>query len=91
MWDSNHNPADYDENLGRGNFVLLSSLESTYFHFFTLYFIAIACEVLARRVIHRAAPEKIHTMMSTRFVHREVDGDESDRLSAIELAIDSHW
>ncbi|KAK7695377.1 hypothetical protein QCA50_000012 [Cerrena zonata] len=68
MWDSNHNPADYDENLGR----------------------AIACEVLARRVIHRAAPEKIHTMMSTRFVHREVDGDESDRLSAIELAIDSH-
>lgn len=19
MWDANHNPADYDENLGRGN------------------------------------------------------------------------
>lgn len=71
-------------------FVLPSSSESTDFHFLKP-FIAIACEVLARRVIHRAAPEKIHTMMSTRFVHREVDGDESDRLSAIELAIDSHW
>lgn len=57
----------------------------------SIYVTAIACEVLARRVIHRSPPEKIHSMMSTRFTHREVDGDESDRLSAIELGIDSHW
>lgn len=52
---------------------------------------AIACEVLARRVIHLAPPDKMHAMMSSRFRHREVDGDESERLSAIEIAIDSHW
>lgn len=51
---------------------------------------AIACEVLARRVIHLAPPDKMHAMMSSRFRHREVDGDESERLSAIEIAIDSH-
>lgn len=30
-------------------------------------------------------------MMSTRFTHREVDGDEGDKTSALEMAIDSHW
>ncbi|KAH8094840.1 hypothetical protein BXZ70DRAFT_991717 [Cristinia sonorae] len=68
MWDANHNPADYGENLGR----------------------AIACEVLARRVIHRAPPDRITPMMSTRFMHREIDGDESEKVSALEMAIDSH-
>lgn len=29
--------------------------------------------------------------MSTRFTHRELDGDVSDKNSALELAIDSHW
>ncbi|KAI0796957.1 hypothetical protein C8Q75DRAFT_218668 [Abortiporus biennis] len=68
MWDANHNPADYGENLGR----------------------ATACEVLARRVIHRCPPDRITAMMSTRFMHREVDGDESEKVSALEMAIDSH-
>lgn len=30
-------------------------------------------------------------MMSTRFMHREIDGDSSDKTSALEMAIDSHW
>ncbi|THH28802.1 hypothetical protein EUX98_g5390 [Antrodiella citrinella] len=51
---------------------------------------ATACEVLARRVIHRAPPDRITAMMSTRFMHREVDGDESEKVSVLEMAIDSH-
>ncbi|KAJ3556721.1 hypothetical protein NM688_g1867 [Phlebia brevispora] len=68
MWDANHNPADYEENIGR----------------------ATACEVLARRVIHVSPADRIATMMSTRFTHRELDGDASDKTSALEMAIDSH-
>ncbi len=30
-------------------------------------------------------------MLSTRYTHREVDGDNSDKTSALEMAIDSHW
>ncbi|KAI0692662.1 calcium activated cation channel [Cytidiella melzeri] len=68
MWDANHNPADYDENLCR----------------------AIACEVLARRIVHVSPPDRITPMLSTRYTHREVDGDKSDKTSALEMAIDSH-
>lgn len=53
--------------------------------------IATACEVLARRVIHKSPPDKVTSMMSSRFIHREVDGDESEKVSALEMAIDSHW
>lgn len=52
---------------------------------------AIACEVLARRVVHQAAPEQIPAIMSARFRHKEIDGDVSGRVSALEMAIDSHW
>ncbi|GJE84360.1 calcium activated cation channel [Phanerochaete sordida] len=68
MWDSNHNPADYGENLCR----------------------ATACEVLARKIVHASPPDRITTIMTTRFTHKEVDGDVSDKNSALELAIDSH-
>ncbi|KAF9464883.1 hypothetical protein BDZ94DRAFT_1296902 [Collybia nuda] len=68
MWDANHNPADYGENLGR----------------------AIACEVLARRIVHIAPPDRMSIIMSSRFQHRQVDGDESEMSSALEMAIDSH-
>lgn len=51
---------------------------------------AIACEVLARRIIHNAPPEQWGRYMSMRFKHRQVDGDESDMSSALEQAIDSH-
>ncbi|KIP12742.1 hypothetical protein PHLGIDRAFT_17507 [Phlebiopsis gigantea 11061_1 CR5-6] len=68
MWDANHNPADYEENLCR----------------------ATACEVLARRVIHVSPPDRMTSMMSTRYTHREADGDEGDKTSALEMAVDSH-
>ncbi|CAA7260062.1 unnamed protein product [Cyclocybe aegerita] len=68
MWDANHNPADYGENLGR----------------------AVACEVLARRIVHLTEPGKIKDIMAKRFQHRQVDGDESEMSSALEMAIDQH-
>ncbi|KAJ3505660.1 hypothetical protein NLJ89_g7303 [Agrocybe chaxingu] len=68
MWDANHNPADYGENLGR----------------------AVACEVLARRIVHLAEPDKIKDIMAKRFQHRQIDGDESEMSSALEMAIDQH-
>ncbi|KAF8969434.1 calcium activated cation channel [Flammula alnicola] len=68
MWDANHNPADYGENLAR----------------------AIACEVLARRIVHLAEPDRIKAIMSTRYKHRQIDGDESEMSSALEMAIDQH-
>ncbi|KAI0660794.1 hypothetical protein C8Q70DRAFT_972498 [Cubamyces menziesii] len=51
---------------------------------------ATACEVLARRVVHQAPPEQVSGIMSSRFRHREADGDLSGRVSALEMAIDSH-
>ncbi|GBE79923.1 calcium activated cation channel [Sparassis crispa] len=51
---------------------------------------ATACEVLARRVVHQAGPDRISHMLSTRFRHSEPDGDMSENASALELAIDSH-
>lgn len=51
---------------------------------------AVACEVLARRVIHQAPSEKVVPMMARRFRYTEVDGGMSDKASALELAIDSH-
>ena len=53
--------------------------------------VATACEVLARRIIHVSPPDRITSMLSTRYTHKEVDGDNSDKTSALEMAIDSHW
>jgi len=52
---------------------------------------AIACEVLARRVVHLSSPNRLNDIMSTRFCHLEWDGEESDLSTALELAIDSRW
>ncbi|KAH7887552.1 hypothetical protein F5I97DRAFT_1805205 [Phlebopus sp. FC_14] len=68
MWDADHNPADYGENLGR----------------------AVACEVLARRIVHQSPLDRITSIMSTRYRHRETDGDVSESSSALEIAIDTH-
>jgi hypothetical protein len=51
---------------------------------------AIACEVLARRIVHNAPPRRLNPIMSTRFRHRERDGEETKLSSALELAIDQH-
>ena len=52
---------------------------------------AVACEVLARRIVHLAEPDRLATIMSTRYRHRQVDGDASEMASALEVAIDQHW
>jgi len=57
----------------------------------SLCVLATACEVLARRIVHLAEPEKIKNILSNRYQHRRVDGDESEMSSALELAIDQHW
>ena len=87
MWDADHNPADYEENLGRGERSVTNSIIALLTHMDT----ATACEVLARRIVHASPPDRITSMMSTRFTHREIDGDDSDKTSALEMAIDSHW
>ncbi|KAG1761379.1 hypothetical protein EDD22DRAFT_897285 [Suillus occidentalis] len=51
---------------------------------------AVACEVLARRIVHQSPSEKIKYLMSTRYRHRELDGDISEASSALEIAIDTH-
>jgi hypothetical protein len=52
---------------------------------------AVACEVLARRIVHLAEPDRLATIMSTRYRHRQVDGDASETSSALEVAMDQHW
>ncbi|KAF9054955.1 calcium activated cation channel [Hymenopellis radicata] len=51
---------------------------------------AIACEVLARRIVHSSPPDRISVLMSARYRHKQMDGDSSDMTSALEMAIDSH-
>jgi hypothetical protein len=50
-----------------------------------------ACEVLARRIIHQAPRERLTFMMTNRYSSFEWDGDESDVVSALEIAGDTHW
>lgn len=51
---------------------------------------AVACEVLARRIVHQSPPEKMIPMVTTRYRHRHVDGDISVASSALEIAIDNN-
>ena len=89
MLEANRNPADYGENRGRGNsnslFVRLSQCPQS-----KSVLSAAACEAFARKVVHQAPREKLTTLMSTRFKHRQPDGD-IEMSSALEIAIDSHW
>ena len=50
-----------------------------------------ACEVLARRIIHITESDSIKSVMSMRYKYRQIDGDESEMSNALELAIDQHW
>ena len=86
VWDANHNPADYGENLGRGTVQLFPTAQSYPCRIFT----ATACEVLARRIVHMSPPDRLPVIMSSRFRHRQVDGDVSDMSSTLEMAIDSN-
>ncbi|KZT60703.1 calcium activated cation channel [Calocera cornea HHB12733] len=51
---------------------------------------AIACEVLARKLVHVVSPERLNHVMSKRFRYKTWDGDESSAVSALETAIDQH-
>ena len=50
-----------------------------------------ACEVIARRIVHLTESDSIKSVMSMRYKYRQVDGDESEMSNALELAIDQHW
>lgn len=51
---------------------------------------AVACEVLARKVVHSMPEERIYAVMSGRFRFTEWNGDGSALSSALETAIDQH-
>lgn len=51
---------------------------------------ATACEVLARRMVHRFPKDRLPSVMSGRFRWRTADGGESASASALEVAIDGH-
>ena len=46
--------------------------------------------MIARRIVHRAAPDRLNSIMSTRYQYIDWDGEPSDLNSALELAIDTH-
>jgi hypothetical protein len=52
---------------------------------------ATACEVIARRICHKASRDRLTYVMSHRYQIVESDGDLSGKESAMEIAIDSHW
>lgn len=52
---------------------------------------AVACEVLARRIVHQTPLDKVVPMITNRYNYRESDGDISEASSALEVAIDNHW
>lgn len=60
-------------------------------NFFPFNLPAVACEVLARRLLHLTEPDKIKDIMAKRYQHRQIDGDDSEMSSALEMAIDQHW
>ncbi|KAF8507846.1 calcium activated cation channel [Hysterangium stoloniferum] len=49
---------------------------------------ATACEVLARRIVHNIGPDRLNSVMSTRYRYLEADGDPSNPSSALEYAVD---
>ncbi|KAL9713203.1 Calcium channel yvc1 [Leucoagaricus gongylophorus] len=51
---------------------------------------AVACEVLARKIVHLFPRDKLTDVMSTRYQHLQPDGDVSDTASALEMAIDQN-
>jgi hypothetical protein len=82
---ANSDAADYDENLGRGD----SFLNCDIYRAQSCH-VAVACEVLARRIVHKSPPDKLVSILSTRYEHMHSDGD-IELSSALELAIDTHW
>ncbi|KAH0839846.1 hypothetical protein J3R83DRAFT_796 [Lanmaoa asiatica] len=51
---------------------------------------AVACEVLARRIVHQTPLDSVIPTITNRYRYRESDGDISEASSALEVAIDNH-
>ncbi|KAH7067064.1 calcium activated cation channel [Auriculariales sp. MPI-PUGE-AT-0066] len=51
---------------------------------------ATACEVLARRIVHNTPADRLMSVMSARYRHRDRTGDISTPSSALETAIDQN-
>ncbi|KAF9226676.1 hypothetical protein BS17DRAFT_800677 [Gyrodon lividus] len=51
---------------------------------------AVACEVIARRIVHQSPVDRIIPLMTNRYRFRENDGDISEASSALEVSIDNH-
>lgn len=51
---------------------------------------SMACEVIARRVVHSMPFDRLEAIMSARWRYRDSDGDVSAPVSALETAIDQH-
>ncbi|KZP00161.1 calcium activated cation channel [Calocera viscosa TUFC12733] len=51
---------------------------------------AMACEILARKLVHVVSPERLNHVMSKRFRYKMWDGSDSSAVSALETAIDQH-
>ncbi|CCM00664.1 uncharacterized protein FIBRA_02703 [Fibroporia radiculosa] len=79
LWDATNNPADWGENHGRGMFVLLAG--SAYLN---------SHRTSAFLKLSPAPSDKVVPMLSTRFRHKEIDDDYSEKSSALEAAFDSH-
>ncbi|KAG8746432.1 hypothetical protein FRC10_005143 [Ceratobasidium sp. 414] len=84
---------DFGEAVGRAHVQTAYTLPTSYANHDTADYgenigRAIACETLARRMLHTVPPERLDDVMSTRFQHTEWDGDPSALSSALELAID---
>lgn len=52
---------------------------------------AVACEVLARRIVHQTPLDKVIPMLTNRYRYAEGDGEISEASSTLEVAIDNHW
>ncbi|GJJ07175.1 hypothetical protein Clacol_001375 [Clathrus columnatus] len=51
---------------------------------------ATACEIIARKLIHIVGPERLASIMSTRYRYRDNEGNISSPSSVFEFAVDKH-
>lgn len=55
------------------------------------FYAAVACEVLARKIVHASPRDRLAHIMSTRYKYKEDNAEFEDMSSALELAIDQNW
>jgi hypothetical protein len=52
---------------------------------------AVACEVLARQIVHASPRDRLAHIMSARYKYKEDNAEFAVTSSALELAIDQEW